>query len=73
MTSKRIKRKKSCTGKIKYETKEAAEEVAGKNRLKFYPMKQHVYKCSFCRRYHIGKVGKRPGQRYKIWQEIYRI
>jgi len=57
MASKRHVRRKSCTGKIKYESKEDAviKTIIIKRKT---GEKLNAYKCKFCKRYHIGHKPK---------------
>jgi hypothetical protein len=55
MSSKRRIRKNSCTGKVVYETKEAAITANicyYKKKLHDYCL--HEYKCKFCKKWHLG-------------------
>ena len=42
---------RSCLGKRKHRTKGAATDFL----LKFPQVKQHAYKCPFCKFWHVGK------------------
>lgn len=51
MASKRLQRRKQCTGKIKYKKPhEASYVVNNKPHLLL-----HTYKCKFCGSFHVGR------------------
>lgn len=60
MASKRRQRRKSCEGKKRFTLKEA--KAAAYIQLKKYGNRLHVYKCKFCKAYHIGHVNRRKIQ-----------
>ena len=74
MSSKRRLREKPCTGKTRFPTKEAAQEVADTLARKRVPVGQKIgryraYHCSFCEKFHCGHLpvarNHRPGKKFK--------
>lgn len=62
MASKRRIRRKSCDGKIRYDTADAASKGRSSlNRAKGYQGFMNVYRCSFCGGYHIGHAVDKRG------------
>ena len=57
MASKRRKRMKSCTGKVQH-TKDGAFEARRRNKIGGGIGQMNVYKCHFCKAYHIGHSGR---------------
>lgn len=45
-----------CTGKTKFDNKATAKKVAGKYGIT-------IYKCQFCRRWHVGENSNNAGKR----------
>ena len=55
MSSKRALRRKACDGKVRHADAAAAMLArAGLNRNKGYQGTMNIYRCRFCRGYHIG-------------------
>lgn len=51
-------RHRSCTGKVRHETRAEAERVAESRRAKWKlaePVILNVYLCPFCRQFHLGR------------------
>jgi len=65
LASKRRIRKKACDGKVKYKTVKDAQS-ARINMKRFKGENLTVYKCKFCRNYH---VGHKKGEPYK-WNYV---
>jgi hypothetical protein len=59
MASKRALRRKSCTGKVRHTSAQAAQAA---RRALFLPQGYtgliNVYRCHFCGGYHIGHAGR---------------
>ena len=55
MASKRAQRRKSCSGKVRYNSTAAAVAgISSLTRAKGYQGKMLPYKCGFCGGYHFG-------------------
>jgi hypothetical protein len=59
MGSKRNLRRKSCTGKTRFETSKMAHRAMSSMSHKEYRGKMNVYKCRFCKKYHFGRAPKK--------------
>ena len=63
MASKRAQRRKACTGKVRYETSDAARDgLRSLIRNKGYQGLMTPYRCSFCNGFHIGHPPARVRQ-----------
>ena len=49
-----------CTGKIAYTHKEKAFKTALRQHKRGYAV--HVYRCSFCANWHVGRTTKQPAK-----------
>jgi hypothetical protein len=59
MKTTRRKRRNQCTGKIGYNTEDIAYHVLRRVlKQNFIFHKVHIYKCQYCKKYHLGKIGK---------------
>ncbi len=58
MSSRRHERRKSCEGKIKFNSEQDAERAAGSYSATF-KVWMTAYHCKFCKKYHIGHPPKR--------------
>jgi hypothetical protein len=61
MASKRQERRKSCEGKIKFNSQKDAES-ASVSYGKTYHVWMTAYHCKFCRKFHIGHPPRRVKQ-----------
>ena len=52
MSSKRAIRRKACEGKIKHNSRNDA--WAARRKLPFDESPMNIYKCKFCKKWHIG-------------------
>lgn len=60
MASKRGLRRKACGGKVRHKTaQDGLAAIAIIRRHKGYSGQMNVYRCEFCRAYHIGHTGRR--------------
>lgn len=59
MASKRRKRRKACTGKVRHTTPEEAYRELFRIQRQKYGGLMNVYKCKWCSGYHIGRTGFR--------------
>lgn len=60
MSSKRHFRRRSCTGKVRYESAQAARYALYCATKRYgYTGHMHVYHCGFCGGWHLGHVAKR--------------
>jgi hypothetical protein len=62
VSSRRRLRRNACTGKVRYETRAAAQTVMEKLRR---PWTLNVYPCTYCGGFHVGH--KKRGRR-KDWR-----
>lgn len=54
MSSKRHKRRRSCESKVAYDTPGSAHGAILRMNARRYLGPMRVYRCKFCKRYHIG-------------------
>lgn len=55
MSSKRRIRRRSCTGKVRHETEQAARDHIGSLvRRKGWSGRMNAYRCAFCNGWHVG-------------------
>lgn len=72
MASKRRRRRRECTSKRRYETREAAFHAL----MTFYragllEVQRQVYPCDFCGGDHVGRGGKHlKGRKVKEWMLV---
>ena len=72
MSSKRAIRRRQCDGKKRHAT--AADAMLARatlNRSKGYQGRMNVYRCQFCRGYHIGHAPERLSTDYLVGDVTY--